>query len=1397
MARPVEYSIWSDLVGASTPGTRLVTLKDVIAKPGPEDFSHIKRHEYTADLDMARGSSDWTHVAEELVVRYQNSSTASDFDEFRIRDAYEGIDEAGRLVGRVSCVAPVYDLDRSGVIEWVADDGTVLTHFPVGARTPTAVLGIALGNTAPYVSGPPGHFKIGTIDPTALVEFVFQDDTAWTAILELAKLTGTEFWWDRDPADDQYRIHLLTRIGGSHEEVRFEVSRNIFAFEHRSSTDDSLTRVTPVGATIAGERASIANNAWAIASTSPIVMVDPLVLEDDQLNLMGVYAEKPDGTLTAVTDCAAPSSITLADETGLSAGDVLRFRRNAAGADMSYLDRPSEAAKIPNPPITATLDRPDVRPIDNEASPNAYLTTWGGGLPTGYSALGSATITQNTNEVHQNYGVGSARVIAPNIGDGIARVSVAVSPTDRRPFFTPQCWLEVISGKVEMLLYDVTNDVFYPDITATERAATPGLGWQGIGMQHGVNHVDTFGEVAMTTLEFEIWFQAAEVGTEFYLDAVMLTNTLSGVEFDAFLDGRGSNLLWIAANDELEVRPVGLSTYQARVADLNRLNAVKWPDEPIEMGGDARIVARMTADVSQAPFEASTRILGRRRFREDETRTEVEFETERERLTRQQTERKQRAKQNPILDHLKPPRCGLNLTASLLGADLIIEWDRTNWSTVQLRDVTGLAGGPRSKWDAGVILFTGKTTDWTLLDQRTTPQGATSTQIKTVMIEAYNHWGKPGGCFEEATVAPIVGLFKCSHPNLLPDASAGTPHCTADCVPTCTPSIPAVGTPPIVLHTFAPLVASAAPSITPGVTTVSLCHEGSTVGSGTAAPQGFGSWTVSALPSQTHQMYGTYVQATQRWSRARTIFSGVVANPVHMVACSVMQESGQIRQYHGFAQVAPPGKVTYAENRLTSSHVGELFRPGVAITDEGFGDLSESRIYYSNGYRGSLLNVSGLTNMKVRVDRLASENPWLAAHTHTVGPGSGTVTFDERGANLGGGMWTNVEVLDASDVQLAIFNGYEHPSGRVWVGDEYTYDAGGGLVVGVGGVIAINAAATLGLTKNGFLYEENWTNKLSSTIDPAKYVQNGFTLVPSGYLSASGNGNYLMRIDVGEWDEVVSNAVVFRFAGNPATPPGAAVLYGGIGDVQSTLRATFDDGTVVTGTGVSTGSLATYAAEQVLGDFLWPAAATQLVVEQLHIGTDPGEACSKNVMLNVGPQCCTYVDPSNVIIGLPSTNPGCILSSFIGTLLGVDTCAGGQGVRWFHNIFWDTSQACVNITAANGYFFEVLWFEENDPVGSPGILRLAAKFIDPVPIPTGWAVGDPPVHILYLAQIRTEDISQVSPTAGANRGSDGTSPQLKQWRAEVRLKNQFLPNNTYGLSVSNTVATPNAYGWCP
>jgi hypothetical protein len=264
-------------------------------------------------------------------------------------------------------------------------------------------------------------------------------------------------------------------------------------------------------------------------------------------------------------------------------------------------------------------------------------------------------------------------VVLPTIGSGIVSSPFSIRPTEHRPFFTVQISLWVVAGAVRLELWDIHDcaegDIpIWPPRESTPRAVTTELGnWvDNLAIAPGEDfYRGPPGSNRSSLMQIAI---VADVdNSEWYLDAAMLTNLVSGVE--TFYEGRGSNELILAANEELLLKGSPLSKYDLSALDLTRLDPTTYPDEDIAIGGPARIrvagfddlnLQRRLLDVDKNLFE--------------ETDTKIEVETELGYMTRTmaKTNRRPRAIQQGLPEESSRPESIASATGSWASGDLIV-----------------------------------------------------------------------------------------------------------------------------------------------------------------------------------------------------------------------------------------------------------------------------------------------------------------------------------------------------------------------------------------------------------------------------------------------------------------------------------------------------------------------------------------------------------------------------------------------------------------------------------------------------------------------------------------------------------------------------------------------------
>jgi hypothetical protein len=360
MATLERIEIWSDLECNS--GTRLAVFNEILSATWRRDLSG----EDQLTVEVPRAEAAWAQVQEERVLRHAYSGT---FDEFRIRQFTEK--QADIFTGELLAEGIRFDLlANSGLLERIEANGLAAMHFEVYSRPPSEHVDIILGSFAPFISGAPAYFSKGTIDPTAVVDMIYDWDSPYSAFLELAKITQTEFSVRRNGTTD-YKIDLLTQIGSGGDQPLFTVGRNILKVEHKSSTEDQATRLYPKGGTVDEVAASVAENGFIVTNVSgnDLTLNEDCVTENDQWNAF--YLMEQDGTVISITDSTAPNIVTATHST--VEDDIVTFVLNSAGDQLQYVDLPSAQATYGIK--SKVLDRTDIPGINNFAW-NGYLQNW-------------------------------------------------------------------------------------------------------------------------------------------------------------------------------------------------------------------------------------------------------------------------------------------------------------------------------------------------------------------------------------------------------------------------------------------------------------------------------------------------------------------------------------------------------------------------------------------------------------------------------------------------------------------------------------------------------------------------------------------------------------------------------------------------------------------------------------------------------------------------------------------------------------------------------------------------------------------------------------------------------------------------------------------------------------
>lgn len=589
----LRIEVWDDLECAG--GSPLAVLRDW--ETATEVWRLDGREELT--VEMSRLDPAFSKVQEERVLRlvYEDGG-AEEFDVRQPQDAKEG---DGGLTVTLKCQSPRYRLGHnSELMERVEANGLARQRFTLQSRTPQAHLSRALDFA-------PSYFTVGTVDPTDPLTLTYELDTPLEAAQRIAEEAGAELEVERNGATD-YLVHLRSQRGVSGDTPYLRTDRNVRRLRHETDSREQATRVYPVGAGPKVAAANMSDHAFEVASVSG---TDVQLAEDDGRRpirfddqLDGLYLEKPGGALTQVSDTReSDQTVVVVDASGLAAGDLVTFRRDSAGADLTFLEHPVGVATYGTK--SDRLSRDDVPAVDNLVR-NPALDDWTSGVPDGWSLIGAPTTSRESSGDFVQAGDASAHLTL-SAGEGIETEALTVRPSERRPRFATRVRLYVVSGVIRLELVDVTNGATFPGEAsdATARTTVTGRWVEDLAVDPAeVNFYDR------GTSEMRVRL-VAEEAAEVYLDLGQLVNR-AGLNEPLFA-GRASNVLWHAANDELEARGLPAHRYEVKATDLHRRDPDGYPHDEILLGSD---VALRDDDLG---LDLTTRIVQLERGHEEET----------------------------------------------------------------------------------------------------------------------------------------------------------------------------------------------------------------------------------------------------------------------------------------------------------------------------------------------------------------------------------------------------------------------------------------------------------------------------------------------------------------------------------------------------------------------------------------------------------------------------------------------------------------------------------------------------------------------------------------------------------------------------------------------------------
>lgn len=325
-------------------------------------------------------------------------------------------------------------------------DGTVAYDFEKVALTPAqwidnVILAAAAAEGMSWLGR-------GAVEATTPKDFTFSSETIWDFLRRLATESSTtaspiEYQLRRNGSSG-YLIDLVAQIGRGATPLSIRASSNLIALSRHSSSSGQVTRCSARGTAIDDIHPGIEDARWRVKSTpsgSTAVLEDPNggdgpIAFDSQLVLpVARYVRKIGGTLLLLTASAtATQQITTSGAHGWSVGDLVEFKSDAAGTDLTYLEHPTKV----QPPVagyglhTAMLDRPDLAGTNNlVVDPCFKQFPSSPGLPTQYQAdggLSTANISRIATQGLWQSGGQSARCQTSGDGQGLSTLYALLNP---------------------------------------------------------------------------------------------------------------------------------------------------------------------------------------------------------------------------------------------------------------------------------------------------------------------------------------------------------------------------------------------------------------------------------------------------------------------------------------------------------------------------------------------------------------------------------------------------------------------------------------------------------------------------------------------------------------------------------------------------------------------------------------------------------------------------------------------------------------------------------------------------------------------------------------------------------------------------------------------------------
>lgn len=557
------------------------------------------------------GAAAGTHFTENQTIK----ATYDDGAETYWRIYQTDIEHSGERPTVVSCWPYWTMLDRRAVRRTLSPNTYVDVTLALTGLTVTEALNVITGTT---YNAPP-YFQAGTVasafsSSTVNIEANGEShlDLLWRLMDDLAIDNSgkpAEFEIEWNSGDSKFDINVKTAIGltageesgGADPSLRpidaptggeASSKANRLRLRQVSGAKEYFNRIIPISST-EEEPVTIGQCEWGVSSTS----LNSPSAGQTTINLRGeaiVFDVDLDaaGTLYFGNDSVGFHEIlSFTDADTFVIDEVIsdwtfpgKFATDASGTELVYLDLAEADSENDISERTLTFDIPPfsnwIAHPDRVASSGVHsadLSNWSAGLPSGWTAISSATIAEVTDAQYVRYGTSSAKVTA-NAGDGI-ELEVSIQPTARNPYYSMYVNMYVESGRVRLTFVD-GNGTEWPTGEEQAESNSQELRAISVGGMEPLNSSGSIGAGFLGTLKIS----AMVDDTVFYVDSATVTRTTYPIPYRAKM---GLNEMWREASRYLSENGGSQKSYEAELFDVTHFATGSYSE--IELGSWVRI----------------------------------------------------------------------------------------------------------------------------------------------------------------------------------------------------------------------------------------------------------------------------------------------------------------------------------------------------------------------------------------------------------------------------------------------------------------------------------------------------------------------------------------------------------------------------------------------------------------------------------------------------------------------------------------------------------------------------------------------------------------------------------------------------------------------------------------